>query len=384
MNEITVIGGGIVGLATALALAKSNFSVTLVMGDQPESVASDYISPQVCAINQTSQRLLRRLGVWDDCQANPFSLMALSAQPNAQRFSFDASTVGQDNLGYIVSNDRLRWLLFRQVQHAPNLTVIMHAKAQALSKRDRSWVIETDRGDRVYSHVVIGADGRQSWVAKQRHWKKESIDYQQTAWVSLVTSQYGSPDAFQYFSASGPVGLLPLGREKYWAMIMSLDNHIQQDNQDIDRLLKQYFGKQLGRLVSQDLVCFPLKGHHVDYYGQDGLFLVGDALHTIHQLAGQGMNLGLLDVAALVDVFTTVTDWQSSQAVTQYHYWRKGHNDLMYRSVHRLMTYFQSVNPLVSLTRSIGLLGFDRCQQLKSLAINVAMGYTGRQPSWVK
>lgn len=384
MIDMVIVGGGLVGLSAALACAKSGFQVAVIMDKEPVAVKENQISPMVCAINHASANLLRRLGVWERCRPHAFAKMSLTAQPNHQAFSFDSGTVAEDNLGYIVANERLSWLLFLEAQAHPNVTFFKQALARSMTYEGGLWVIETNKGDELRAPVVIGADGRQSWVAKQQSWVSESIDYGHTAWVGLVSSQISSQHAYQHFSEKGPIGLLPLGDGKTWAMIMSFDNDIKPEDVSIDEILNQAFGYALGDMQSEAVSRFPLKGHHASFYAKKGVYLVGDALHTIHPLAGQGVNLGLLDVAALVDIFSTLADWQGSGAVAKYHYWRRGHNELMYKAIAGLKCFFQASDPMSRAFRSIGLMAFDNSRWLKSKAILMALGCSGRIAPWAK
>lgn len=384
MRDMVIVGGGLIGLSTALACAKCGYQVAVIMDKAPIAIKKNKVSPMVCAINHASANLLRRLGVWEQCQPHAFAKMSLTVQPNHQAFSFDASTVAEDNLGYIVANERLSRALFLEAQAHPNVTLFKQALAHSMAYESGLWVIVTNKGEKLRAPVVIGADGRQSWVAKQQNWVSESIDYGHTAWVSLVSSQISSQHAYQYFSEKGPIGLLPLGDGKTWAMIMSFDNDIKPEDISINEILNQAFGYALGDMQSDVVSRFPLKGHHASFYAKKGVYLVGDALHTVHPLAGQGMNLGLLDVAALVDVFSTLTDWQGPEAVAKYHYWRRGHNELMYKAIAGLKCFFQASDPMSRAFRSFGLMAFDNNHWLKSKAITTALGCTGRIPPWAK
>ena len=383
VEQVVVIGGGIIGLSSALALASSKISVTLITREVPLPESEYQTSFQVCAVNRASENLLKYLDIWQSCQAIAYDSMQLKMPSGKPGFKFCANECNEDNLGHIIVNDRLKSVLYQEVCRSKYIHVYQ-ASLESVDYQNGYWNIKADDGLELISQVVIGADGKCSKLAQLLEWSYHTTHYKQFAHVALVKSHHSSHHAYQYFHPRGLIALLPLGGGHRWSMIMSLDEGDHMDIKDVQVLLKEGFEDDLGSMQVDKLSRFPLQGHHAHLYMKRGAYLVGDALHSIHPMAGQGMNLGLMDVAALVDVLTTVADWQGREALAKYHYWRRGHNQLTYDAMDYFKFIFQAQAGPWAILRDLGLPWFNQSFCLKRQCAKIALGQVGRLPPLVR
>jgi 2-octaprenylphenol hydroxylase len=329
--DIAVVGGGMVGAAAALALSRAGFSTALLEARAPSPwQPQDDVDLRVVGLAPSSTKLLDELGVWTsirEARACPYARMHVWDAENGAAIDFDAADEGRDQLGYIVENNLVQWMLW-QALDAAGVQRLCPAVVQDFETRSDRVVLALADGESVAVRLLVAADGGGSPLRERAGIKTRGRDYTQRAVVAHVTTE--RPHAhtcWQRFLPTGPLALLPLmdGRS---SIVWSLP---EDEARRVLALDDEAFIKEigiasdfhLGRITSTtSRAAFPLKLQLAESYQAERFVLLGDAAHVVHPLAGQGVNLGLRDVAELRDTLAAARDagrdFASSQVLRRY------------------------------------------------------------------
>jgi 2-octaprenylphenol hydroxylase len=314
----------------------------------------------------------------------------------AASIHFDSAEIGLDTLGYIIENSVIQQTLLKAISNSEQVDWLCPRKVESIGlSTDRSadqsngplndWHhVHLDNNETLSCKLLVGADGASSLVRDIAGVDLKRSSYQQSAIVCTVgTEQSHAETAWQCFLPGGPLAFLPLGDGRS-SIVWSLDESqvaemISLDDDAFCQKLEKAFEFQLGAVVSvSERACFPLTHGHVDHYVQQGLVLVGDAAHTIHPLAGQGVNLGFLDAACLADVLLRAVranrQWYAKHTLRKYERARKGENRLMETAMTSFKVLFGNKNPLLSALRNAGLGFADQLPLLKYRLMRHALG----------
>lgn len=308
--DVAVVGGGMVGAATALALARAGFSTALLEARAPAawSVEAE-LDLRVVGLAPSSLALLDALGVWTsihEARASPYTHMHVWDAESGAAIDFDAAAEGRDRLGYIVENSLVQWTLWQALE-AAGVRRLCPAEVTAFEPREDRIQLELADGTTLAASLLVAADGAASPLRQLAGIGTRGRDYAQRAVVAHVTTERPHEStAWQRFLPDGPLALLPLadGRSSIvWSLseaeaqrMLALDEQVFLDELGLASDFR------LGRIIATTpRAAFPLKLQLAQCYQADRFVLLGDAAHTVHPLAGQGVNLGLRDVAELRD-----------------------------------------------------------------------------------
>ncbi len=386
--HVIILGGGIVGLTAANLLARQRaIEITLITSQLPESTWNrNAYDPRCSAITRAAQNVFADLGIWDDIvrqRVGVYDKMLVWDQLSNAQVSFNAKDIGEPDLGHIIENRVMQKPLYNMLMQAKNVTIIKATpnKLQQLSACNRLWLdnrsIECD--------LIIGADGANSWLRSAAYIPTIGWDYAQTALVATIRSQFAHANtAMQRFSHDGTLAFLPLD-DKYLSSIVwstSPDN-VQQlmraSHDEFCQQLSNEFAVRLGQLeLCGTRLCFPLRMHHAKTYISSRLALIGDAAHGINPLAGQGLNLGILDAHELVAVLRAAIarqrDIGASATLRKYELRRKQHNIAMLSVVETLQRTFITSQPGLAIVRAHGMRLINNMDWVKNSMMRYALG----------
>lgn len=395
--DVLVIGGGPVGACVAALLARgagaTPFRVAVLEPHRAVMPAVDSpIDPRVVAISRSSQRILETAGSWEAVsRLSPYERMRIwheSVPPiSPGSLVFDAADVGEPNLGYIVENRVLQAALLDAFAAAGGR--IEPAQFAGLQIGADCVTVETNGGT-LAARLVIGADGAQSRVRQAVGLTADSSDYHQTAIVATVaTERPHEKTAWQRFMRHGTLAFLPLA-DGTSSIVWSADNAVATtllgaSSSDFVAELDLASDHALGatRLVSER-ASFPLRRLAAHHYVAQRVALLGDAAHVVHPLAGQGVNLGLLDAAALAELLLDARhereDPGALRVLRHYERWRKSEVTFMSSAIDAFDRFLAHGRGPISRMAQRGLGWVNRSHELKRFFINRALGTAGELP----
>lgn len=407
--NIVVIGGGMAGLAFAAALQDTPVSILVVdrVAQPGPDEWPETFDPRVSALSVASENLLRNVGAWDLMQTqrlSPYHHMHVWDGDGTGAVDFDTSEIATEHLGHIVENRITQWALFQRVSQQQNVTFKIGNLAD-LRHGPQGWLVTLDSGERYTPSLVVGADGANSMVRQRAGFNMRSWPYDHTAIVTTVkTSEPHQATAQQIFLPSGPLAFLPLceatygQREQdaghYSSIVWSLETAAAEDiaalDDDAFRIcLANAFEHKLGSVDAVDpRFSFPLVQRHCTHYIQPGLALIGDAAHTIHPLAGQGINLGFMDAAVLADEVSASVKNElpagERMGLRRYERRRKSHNLATMAAMEGFKRLFEPLNWLLTTARNEGMNQFNQHYIAKREVVSHAMGLAGDLPKIAK
>jgi 2-polyprenylphenol 6-hydroxylase len=398
--DVAIVGGGMIGLTLALALKDSSLSVALIDTQRGDRELSEHAELRVSAISVASERIFSRLGVWQAIIAGrhqAYEHMSVWDKDSFAQIHFDAAEVQQTHLGHIIENQQICRELWQQVEQANNIELLAPCKITKLAFGQQECFISLDDDTMLTAALVVGADGANSFVRQQAAMPLTFWDYDHQAIVATVRTEYNHQQtARQIFTPTGPLAFLPLWDSHQCSIVWSqqvaeAEGLMALDDKAFSQALSAAFDGRLGICeVISDRQSYPLKMRYARQWIKDRVALVGDAAHTIHPLAGQGANLGLLDAAALAEQLLHLKslelDIGLGKNLRAYERWRKSEAVKMIASMEGLKRLFQGQNPVKKLLRDVGLTTVNKIPFLKQNIIQQAMGLDGELPKlaeWV-
>ncbi|WP_028669218.1 UbiH/UbiF/VisC/COQ6 family ubiquinone biosynthesis hydroxylase [Saccharospirillum impatiens] len=392
--DILIVGGGMVGLALAIDSARQGLATLVVEQElpEPETPVAGVYSPRVSAISRQSRDWLTAMGVWQHLPAKrpcAYHEMKVWDRLGQGRIGFHADEVQADNLGHIIEN---RWLisaLWHQAEHTPGLTVLAGRTVQHWSLQGEQVQARLSDDTTATASVLAACDGRFSTIRREAGMATREWDYQQKAIVTTVRHRQPHRGvAHQVFLDTGPLAFLPLqdetGDQQASSIVWSVDNDAVQTLLDLPKAdfltaLNRAFENTLGELTDCDpRFSFPLQQMHSKHYIAPRLALVGDAAHALHPLAGQGVNLGFQDAAALAAEWHRAhqrgEDPGSERTLRRYQRQRQGHNLAAMAAMEGFKRLYGSDNPLAVLGRNWGMSQLNRLPLVKRPLISTALG----------
>jgi 2-polyprenylphenol 6-hydroxylase len=399
--DVIIVGGGMVGACVAALMARderlAGWRVAVVEPTVPRAPVTGAVDLRVSALSRASEVILRHAGAWAliEPDACPYSDMvvwdAAGRRDGRDVLRFSAAETGEPNLGHIADNQRVQWAL-HQSPHARGVTQLRAGVEELDFDEDAARLVLSD-GRRYTCALVVGADGGKSRVRELCGIGRAGWTYGQTAVVAhLRPEQPHRGTAYQRFLPDGPLAFLPLrdGRVSLvWTTTPDEAAALQaMEPAEFGRRVTEASDRVLGRVeIEGDRAGFPLALWHSREYVRSHLALAGDAAHTIHPLAGQGVNLGFLDGAALVEVLgdavASGSDPFSLRSLRRYERWRRSENALMLGICDSINRLFGEKNVAVAGLRRLGL-GLVAGQPLARRAlVQRALGLAGDLPALV-
>lgn len=397
--DLIIVGAGMVGSALALALKDSGLNILLLDGGsmavRPFSGEAPF-EPRVSALSMASQRLLERLQVWPGVQArraSPYAQMQVWDGSGTGSIHFSAASVHADNLGHIVENRVVQDALLEALFDS-EVGLLPNARLEQLRRDGDDWLLQLVDGRQLRTPLLVAADGANSSVRQMAGCATREWDYLHHAIVTSVRcADAHQATAWQRFTDDGPLAFLPLrrGEDEHWCSIVwstvpeEARRLMALDDQAFRQALGKAFEWRLGEVLEVDpRLCIPLRQRHAKRYIQPGLALIGDAAHTIHPLAGQGVNLGFLDAATLAEVLLHALrrgePLASEKTLSRFERRRMPHNLAMMAAMEGFQRLFQADPLSVRWLRNSGLNLVDGLAEAKALFVRQALGLSGDLP----
>lgn len=393
-TDVAIVGAGPAGQALALALADTGVNVVLVdaaPGPAPVPTGRDL---RVFALSPASTHLLASLGAWPTPHAarvGAYRRMQVWEDDPADGVCFDADHSGWPQLGHIVEHAVLQHALAVRMAAARSIQVRWHSRVERLEREQGAIRIALDNGETWRTRLLVGADGASSTVRSLAGIDVETVDYGQRGLVANVrTALAHGQVARQRFLPTGPLALLPLadgGCSIVWSLPTDACVRLETVEAAVfERELAIATGGILGTLsLEGGRAGFPLMRQLASGYHADRVALVADAAHVVHPLAGQGLNLGMLDVAALADVISYARragqDPGDDAVLARYSRWRTGDNALAARAFEWIDRFYRPQPGVAKGIRSLGQRGLERLPMLKRRLVLHASGLAGRVPT---
>ncbi len=397
--DVIIVGGGIIGSSMACALGQIGFKTALIDANEPQvNWPYDGFDNRVSAITIASQRLFKSLNAWPLIKArriSPYLEMHVWDKNSFGEIHFDCANTGQNYLGYIIENKVILGGLLAQLSNLEKVTYLKPIRCHSLNINPQVAKLELTNGQHLTAPLIIGADGAHSWVRQQQNIDCTGWQYQQQGIVCTVTTQHHHQHtAWQRFLPHGPLALLPLSDGHCSVVWSNTSSEAKQllaltDPQFIQAIQAALGDSPLGNIKTMtQRAAFPLRFQHANQYTKSRLALIGDAAHTVHPLAGQGANLGLLDVAQLAETIFHARqkrwDIGSSIVLRKYERARKGDNLIMMSTVDGLKRLFGNSAKPLSLIRNLGLNLTNATPLVKNRLLKHAMGINNNLPSLAK
>jgi 2-octaprenylphenol hydroxylase len=440
--DAIIVGGGMVGSALGCALGDLGFRVAVVEAREPPSAwPADSVDARTSALTRASENVLRNLDVWERMAALRVSAYREMHVWDAEGFGeihFDSAEIGEPDLGHIVENRVIQKALWERLGEIGTVERICPAKVAALDLDgerptlvlDVGWASRTGgsavrsahptdhRGQEaaptgapigadaggsssqagaspsarsITAELIVAADGAQSALRAMAGLGTRGWAYDQHAVVAIVRpTRHHRDTAWQRFLKTGPIALLPIDDGRCSLVWSTAPEHAaalaSMPDDEFCRAVTAATEARLGDvLATGPRAVFPLRLQHAENYVEPGLALVGDAAHAIHPLAGQGVNLGLLDAATLADVLAQARlrgrPLGSMATLRRYERARKGANLAMLGAMDLFKRLFSNDNPALSVARSLGLQATDLATPVKHAIMRRALGVSGERPS---
>jgi len=413
--DIVIVGAGIVGASLACLIAQSkgaqqdnaqSLRIALIeAGGDAQHFEGEQFDPRVVALTQASQNLLAKIGVWNEivlARACAYRDMHVWDGEGTADIHFNCAEVRENHLGHIVENSVIVTALRKKIAEHAQITVIQPAKIVNLIRTTRLQIetvqietvqtekvqIELDNGQLLTTELLMAADGAQSKVRELAAFETREWDYGHKAIITTVQTELShQATAWQRFMRKGPLAFLPLSsiNQKHFCSIVwsaeteLADELMQLNDAEFCARLGLAFEHKLGKVIhAAERFAIPLRQRHAKTYIQPNIVLVGDAAHNIHPLAGQGVNLGLLDVRVLAQEIERALDRKiplnDFSILRRYQRQRLAGNLMMMSAMEAFKRLFGSESLMLTLLRNSGMRQLNSLTELKKIIVKAAMG----------
>lgn len=396
-TDLIIVGGGLNGPALALAAAQAGFTVTIIDSLPLDTRKRVDFDGRSYALAHASMRLLRGIGVWPAISDMAQPMLEIKVTdgragegPSPWMMHFDHAEIEEGPMGFMVEDRHLRRAFLDAMANEDRITQLSGETVVAQSVDASGATVTLASGTPITGKVLIGSDGRQSGTATRAGIKRTGWGYGQTAVVCAVKHEkpHGGI-AHQFFMPSGPLAILPLTKDRssiVWSETEANATTLMAMN-DADFLdaLRPAFGSFLGQIsLTGARFSYPLGLTLANSFIADRVALIGDAAHGVHPIAGQGLNAGLRDVAALAEVLEQARargeDIGGAQSLARYQQWRRFDTATLALATDTFNRLFSNDNPFLRAARDIGMGLVNAAPGLRRSFIREAAGLTGDLP----
>ena len=396
-SEIIIVGGGLNGSLMAIAAANIGFSTIVLDSKDNEASAENRFDGRSYALALSSVRLLKNLDIFEDIidKSQPIlDIKILDGKlvqgPSQFSLHFDNNEIHDGPMGQMVEDRFIRKALFTKINKNEQIDYKFNSKVTEHKKQSGYISVTLDNGKKLDTKLLVGADGRNSELANRAEIKKSGWKYNQSALVCAIEHEADHNGvAWQYFMPSGPLAVLPMtGRRSciVWTEQNANAKAINLfDETRYTKILAARLGNFLGKFkIIGDRHTYPLELSIADRFIDERLALIGDAAHSVHPIAGQGLNAGFKDIAVLAHIIQDAhhrgEDLGSLGVLKRYEEWRRFDSAQLAYSTDLFNKLFSNENEALRLARNIGLKLLDSIPVAKRNIIKEAAGITGELP----
>ena len=396
-TDIAIVGGGLNGPILALALAQAGISTTVIDALTTKVRKNPSFDGRSYAVALTSQRLLNNIGLWGDIKDNAQPMLEIKVSdgragegPSPFFMHFDHAEIEDGPMGYMVQDRYLRSTLLDAITSNPNITHLSDQTVVSQDAANGGITVTLASGKAITARALIGCDGRGSGTAQRAGIKRIGWGYGQTALVCAI--EHEKPHggiAHQFFMPAGPLAILPLTGNRSSIVWSETEANATAFNALSDEeyltMLRPRFGDFLGEIsLAGARYSYPLALSMTDRLVADRVALVGDAAHGLHPIAGQGLNAGMRDIAALVQIISEAQkrgeDYGNLAVLKRYEEWRRFDNTALALTTDTFNKLFSNDNPLLRLGRDLGMGLINAVPSLRRVIIREAAGLSGDLP----
>ncbi|WND03627.1 UbiH/UbiF/VisC/COQ6 family ubiquinone biosynthesis hydroxylase [Temperatibacter marinus] len=397
-SDIIILGGGLVGLTTAIGLEQAGFSVTVVDHLPKGEFELSAFDGRSSALAYAPCQLLDVLGIWDYIKDHAQPILEIRVtdgrRPSLMHLHFDNEELGDGPLGHLVENRHTRLALMKRLEACENVTWLDGQSVKNIERDTGRVTLELETGSLVTGALLVGADGRHSMVRKWAEFPLTHWSYQQSGIVCTIEHEESHCGiAHEKFLPSGPFAILPLTGNRS-SIVWSEKTHLVDTVMGLsDRAFESELQRRVGDFLGKVSViggrwAYPLQLHWCDHFVDNRVTLIGDACHGMHPIAGQGLNLGLRDVAALVEVLTknarSGMDIGSLTVLEEYQMWRRMDNAMLLSVTDGLTHLFSNDHSIIKQARTAGLALVNEIPMAKKFFMSHARGTIGELPELLK
>jgi len=389
--DVVIVGGGLVGMTLAAALGHAGVSCAVIDGEDPATASSDTFDGRVFAIALSVQRMMAAIGLWPlVAETQPIEEIRVSDGASPLFLHYDHRELGDEPLGHMVENRMLRRALYRRLAELPAVTLLAPMRVARVQRDADGVVAELADGHLVRGRLCVAADGRDSPLRRDARIKSIAWRYRQSGIVCTVAHEKPHRGiAHERFLPAGPFAILPMTGNRSSLVWTEPTEHARMltglPADQFHAEMRRRFGDFLGATeVVGPRWSYPLAFHHAERYIDRRLALVGDAAHLMHPIAGQGLNAGLRDIAALAEAVVNADrlglDIGGDDVLRRYQRWRHADNTMMLAVTDVLNRLFSNDIWPIKLARDVGLAAVNRLPPLRLLFMRHAMGTVGHLP----
>ena len=396
-SDIIIVGGGLNGSLMAIAAANIGFSTIVLDSKDNEASAENRFDGRSYALALSSVRLLKNLDIFEDIidKSQPIlDIKILDGKlvqgPSQFSLHFDNNEIHDGPMGQMVEDRFIRKALFTKINKNEQIEYKFNSKVTEHKKQSGYISVTLDNGKKLDTKLLVGADGRNSELANRADIKKSGWKYNQSALVCAIEHEADHNGvAWQYFMPSGPLAVLPMTGKRSCIVWTEQNANAKAinlfDETRYTKILAARLGNFLGKFkIIGDRHTYPLELSIADRFIDERLALIGDAAHSVHPIAGQGLNAGFKDIAVLAhiiqDAHNRGEDLGSLGVLKRYEEWRRFDSAQLAYSTDLFNKLFSNENEALRLARNIGLKLLDSIPVAKRNIIKEAAGITGELP----
>ena len=396
-SDIIIVGGGLNGSMMAIAAANIGFSTIVLDSKKNYRKSGNHFDGRSYALALSSVRLLKNLDIFEDILDKSQPILdikildgKLVQGPSQFSLHFDNNEIHDGPMGQMVEDRYIRKALFTKISKNEQINYKFNSKVTEHKKQSGYISVTLDNGEKLNTKLLVGADGRNSELANRAEIKKSGWKYNQSALVCAIEHEADHNGvAWQYFMPSGPLAVLPMTGKRSCIVWTEQDANAKAinlfDETKYTKILAARLGNFLGKFkLIGDRHTYPLELSIADRFIDERLALIGDAAHSVHPIAGQGLNAGFKDIAVLAHIIQDAhhrgEDLGSLGVLKRYEEWRRFDSAQLAYSTDLFNKLFSNENEALRLARNIGLKLLDSIPVAKRNIIKEAAGITGELP----